>query len=72
MNRLESRGPARIRYMDAEFEVIVPGSYVLCAVTGRQIPIDELKYWSVDRQEAYADIAASVIRERETRPHLPR
>jgi hypothetical protein len=67
MNRLESRGPARIRYLDAEFEVIVPGAHVLCAVTGRQIPLDELKYWSVDRQEAYVDVYASVTREREAR-----
>jgi hypothetical protein len=67
MNRLESRGPARLRYLDAEFEVLVPGSHVICAVTGRTIPLDELKYWSVDRQEPYTDIYASAARERESR-----
>jgi hypothetical protein len=72
MNRQEGRGPARLRYMDAEFEVLVPGAYVICAVTGRQIPLDELKYWSVDRQEPYADVLASVAREREANPKLPR
>jgi hypothetical protein len=72
MNRMESNGPARLRYKDAEFEVLVSGAYVLCAVTGRQIPLDELKYWSVDRQEPYADALASLKREREINPKLPR
>ena len=71
MNRMESNGPARLRYKDAEIEVLVSGAYVLCAVTGRQIPIDELKYWSVDRQEPYADVLASVKREREMNRKLP-
>lgn len=61
MNRFEGSGakPAKLRYLDADFQVVVPGSYVQCAVTGTQIPLDELKYWSVARQEAYVDVAAS-------------
>jgi hypothetical protein len=27
---------------------------VLCAVTGEPIALEELRYWSADRQEAYA------------------
>ncbi|MEO5804950.1 DUF2093 domain-containing protein [Devosia sp.] len=46
---------ASIRYLDADYVVLKPGSFVRCAVTGKPIPIDELLYWSVDRQEAYAD-----------------
>jgi hypothetical protein len=72
MNRIDTQGPARLRYLDAEFEVLVPGSYVVCAVTGRRVPLDELKYWSVDRQEPYADALASIARERELNPRLPR
>jgi len=30
-----------------------PGAFVRCAVTGTPIPLEELKYWSVERQEAY-------------------
>ena len=71
MNRMESSGPARLRYKDAEFEVLLSGAYVICAVTGRQIPLDELKYWSVDRQEAYADVLASIKREREINRKMP-
>lgn len=47
-------GEAQLQYLDGDFRVISPGSYVRCAVTGAQIPLDELKYWSVDLQEAYA------------------
>ena len=46
---------AVIRYLDGDYVVIKPGSFVRCAITGKTIPIDELFYWSVDRQEAYAD-----------------
>jgi hypothetical protein len=58
-------GEAKIRYLDGDFQVLSPGSFVRCAVTGRKIPIDELKYWSVARQEAYADAQASLQRELE-------
>lgn len=36
------------------FRVIKPGHFVLCAVTGEPIALEELRYWSVERQEAYA------------------
>jgi hypothetical protein len=36
------------------FRVIRPGHFVLCAVTGEAIPLEALRYWSVERQEAYA------------------
>jgi hypothetical protein len=48
------QGEAKIQYLDGDFRVVSPGSYVQCAVTGVRIPLDELKYWSVDLQEAYA------------------
>jgi hypothetical protein len=50
---------AQIRYLDGDYVVIKPGSYVRCAITGRPIPLDELIYWNVDRQEAYADAEAA-------------
>jgi len=55
VNRMGSQmgGEARLRYLDADFDVLAPGSYVTCAVTGQRIPLDELRYWSVDRQEPY-------------------
>jgi hypothetical protein len=56
LNKFSSSGQteAKLQYLDGDYRVITPGSYVVCAVTGAHIPLDELKYWSVDRQEAYA------------------
>ena len=70
MNRFEKllglKGEAKLRYLDGEFQVLSPGDFVRCAVTGRTIPLDELRYWSVELQEAYADAAASLKRFCET------
>ena len=55
---------ARIQYTDGTFRLIEDGDHVLCAVTGRMIALEELRYWSVARQEAYADAAASVEADR--------
>ena len=67
MNRFEGPGggEARIKYLDADFQVLTPGAHVTCSVTGEIIPLDELKYWSVARQEAYVDAASSLKRELE-------
>ena len=45
---------ATLLYGPNSFRVIRPGHYVLCAVTGEPIPLEELRYWSAERQEAYA------------------
>ena len=45
---------AEVLFMDADFKVVRPGDFVRCAVTGRPIPLDQLRYWSVELQEAYA------------------
>ena len=55
---------ARLHYMAGTFRVLSPGDHVVCAVTGRRIPLEELRYWSVARQEAYATAEASVEAER--------
>jgi hypothetical protein len=58
MNRFEriplAAGEAELRYLDGDYRIVRPGSYVRCAVTGDAIALDELKYWSVERQEAYS------------------
>ena len=46
-------GEAEVKYLDGDFRVVRPGAFVRCAVTGLPIPLEELKYWSVDLQEAY-------------------
>ncbi len=71
MNRFERRpadaGEAKVEFLDGDIRIVRPGAYVLCAVTGQSIPLDQLHYWSVDRQEAYVGPAASMKRESERR-----
>ncbi|MBI3433682.1 MAG: DUF2093 domain-containing protein [Proteobacteria bacterium] len=66
LNRFDPRPPAsseaEIRYLDGEFRVIRPGAFVRCAVTAQPIPLEELKYWSVERQEAYCGPDAVAVR----------
>ena len=52
--------PARLRYLDGRFEILQPGRYVRCAVSGEPIALEALCYWSVERQEAYASAAAAL------------
>jgi hypothetical protein len=56
--------PARIHYLDGTFRLLSTGDHVVCAITGAKIPLDELRYWSVARQEPYVDAAASLEAER--------
>ncbi|MEM8811523.1 MAG: DUF2093 domain-containing protein [Pseudomonadota bacterium] len=68
MNRMEkprAGGEAKISYLDGDFQVVVPGAYVRCAVTGRIIQLEDLRYWSVARQEPYVDAAAALERYRQ-------
>ena len=71
MNRFERnttfKSEAKLKYLDGEVQVVTPGEFVRCAVTGRTLPLDDLRYWSVELQEAYADAASSLKRYRETR-----
>lgn len=46
--------PARLHFMANSFRVLSPGDHVVCAVSGERIALDELRYWSVLKQEAYA------------------
>jgi hypothetical protein len=57
---------AGLRYGDGQYQVVQPGSYVTCALTGRRIALENLRYWSVDRQEPYADAVAASRREART------
>jgi len=48
---------ARLHYMANGFRVLTPGDHVLCAVSGARIALEDLRYWSAARQEAYASAA---------------
>ena len=57
---------AKIKYLPNNFEIIENGDHVICAISGKQIPIDKLTYWNVDLQEPYFSyVEASIKREKE-------
>lgn len=66
---------ARIIFAATTFQVIRPGRFVVCAVTGQAVALADLRYWSVERQEAYASAEAALEGWRRAqaarRPRLP-
>ena len=59
MNKL-----AKLKYLPNNFEIIEEGDHVLCAISGKKIPLEKLNYWNVDDQEAYYSyVEASVKKE---------
>jgi len=46
--------PAKLHYLANGFRVLVPGDHVVCSRSGERIALEDLRYWSVSRQEAYA------------------
>ena len=73
MNRIERllglKGEARLRFLDGEFQVLAPGEFVRCAVTGEAIMLPDLRYWSVELQEPYANAAIAFERHRAVKEH---
>ena len=65
MNRIDTFFPAqreaRLRYLDHEYDVLQPGDFVRCAVTGDPIRLESLRYWSVEKQQAYKSARESFI-----------
>ena len=53
---------AKLLYGPNDFRVLRPGQHVFCAVTGEAIPLEELRYWNADRQEAYVSAEAATKR----------
>jgi hypothetical protein len=58
---LSPQREAKLRYLDGEFQVLSQGEFVRCAVTNDPIHLDNLKYWSVDRQVAYKSAVQSLL-----------
>ena len=57
---------AKIKYLPNNFQIIEPGDYVECAVSGKKINLENLNYWNVEKQEAYFSyVESSFKREKE-------
>ena len=56
---------AKLKYLPNNFKIVEKGDYVLCAISGKEIPLDKLNYWNVKDQEAYYSYSeASVKKEK--------
>ncbi len=44
---------AKLKFNPNNFEILEEGDYVLCAVSGKNIPLNQLMYWNVELQEPY-------------------
>ena len=61
MNKL-----AKLKYLPNNFEIIEEGDYVMCAISGKKIPLEKLNYWNIDEQEAYYSyVEASIKKEKQ-------
>ena len=57
---------AKIKYLPNNFQIIQEGDYVVCAISGKNITLEELNYWNVELQEPYYSYKeASIKREEE-------
>ncbi|MBB5684651.1 DUF2093 domain-containing protein [Sphingobium boeckii] len=51
--------PAKLHYMANGFRMLSSGDHVVCVVSGERIPLEQLRYWSVEKQEPYASAEIS-------------
>ena len=56
---------AKLKYKNNSYDIIEEGDFVVCAISGKQILLENLSYWNVDLQEAYFSyLEASLQREK--------
>ena len=61
-NPLAGASEAKLVYQDGDYQVLRHGTFVKCAVTSDTINLEDLRYWSVDLQEAYKTAQISLNR----------
>ena len=57
-----NKNKAKLKFHPNNFEIIEEGDYVVCAVSGKNIPLTQLAYWNVELQEAYYSPKEAKIR----------
>ena len=64
---LRAESEAVLLYRSGDFEIVMPGTYVRCSVTSERIAVEDLRYWSFERQEPYLSSEIAARRESEVR-----
>tara|TARA_B100000676_G_C17581176_1_gene582128 strand:- start:333 stop:530 length:198 start_codon:yes stop_codon:yes gene_type:complete len=44
---------AKLKYLANNFEIVEDGDHVICAISQKKIPLENLTYWNVEEQEPY-------------------
>ena len=56
---------AKLKYLPNNFQIIENGDYVICAISGKKIPLEKLNYWNVELQEPYYSYLEAAIKKEE-------
>tara|TARA_Y200000002_G_scaffold228191_1_gene188421 strand:- start:178 stop:375 length:198 start_codon:yes stop_codon:yes gene_type:complete len=59
---------AKLKYKENSFDIIEEGNFVICAISGREILLENLTYWNVELQEAYFSPIEANNRYKEIKP----
>ncbi len=57
-----SKKLAKIKYFPNNFQILEQGDYVVCAVSGKKIYLENLNYWNVELQEPYFSYKEAFIK----------
>ena len=53
---------AKLKYLPNNFQIIENGDHVICAISGKKIPLEKLNYWNVELQEPYYSYLEAAIK----------
>ena len=56
---------AKLKYLPDNFQIIENGDHVICAISGKKIPLEKLNYWNVELQEPYYSYLEAAIKKEE-------
>ena len=56
---------AKLKYLPNNFQIIENGDHVICAISGKKIPLEKLNYWNVELQEPYYSYIEAAIKKEE-------
>ena len=53
---------AKLEYLPNNFKILEEGDYVICAISNKQISLQDLNYWNVELQEPYFSYKEAFIK----------
>ena len=56
---------AKLKYLPNNFQIIENGDHVICAISGKKIPLEKMNFWNVELQEPYYSYLEAAIKKEE-------